>query len=179
MNGIGTERLMPETFSAVVLYEDRETRDRALSVCRHMAKQLGGEIELSFSWWKFGFLSDPKLGEQAANMALLADMLFVSARSGLGLPSTFTDWIESWLPKWGSKESVLVALIGWEHDTTENDASKYLRSLATRARMDYLAEPLLASAKPASELQNNLAEQLHPQAFTPPIRPPSHWGINE
>src|SRR5438874_13214216 len=110
MNASGTEHLTSEVFSVVVLYEDRETRDRVLNVSRHMALQVGDEIQLRFSWWRFDFLEDPKLAQQAANAASRADMLLVSAHPGRGLPLAFTEWIETWLPRRSDQESVLVAL---------------------------------------------------------------------
>src|SRR2546423_13863279 len=99
MNTASNEHLMPEAFSVVVLYQDRETRDRVLDVSRHMALQVGEEIQLKFSWWRFDFLQDPDLSQQAAQAASVADMLLVSAHPGQGLPVTLTQWIETWLPR--------------------------------------------------------------------------------
>src|SRR5207253_10842362 len=95
MNTTSKDDLVPEVFSVVVLYEDRATRDRVLEVSRHMATQVGDEIQLKFSWWRFDFLQDPELAQQAANAASVADMLLVSAHPGRGLPMEFTQWIES------------------------------------------------------------------------------------
>jgi hypothetical protein len=184
MNAIGKEHLMPEIFSAVVVYEDRATRDRVLDVSRHMEAQVGDEIELRFSWWRFDFLTDPKLAEQAATAASVADMLLVSAHPGRGLPGAFTQWVETWLPKRNYRESVLVALIGSEQDSPDNTALEYLRGIATRARMDYLAKPLPLPAASFENLKDSKHE--HSGARSPVAeaiykhpRPPSHWGINE
>src|SRR5438876_4394498 len=112
MSTTSKEHLMPEVFSVVVLYEDRQTRDRVLEVSRHMAIQVGDEIQLRFSWWRFDFLQDAGLAQQAADAATAADMLLVSAHPGRGLPMAFTQWVESWLPRRSYRDSLLVALIG-------------------------------------------------------------------
>src|SRR5437899_3117434 len=106
MDATNKEQLMPELFSVVVLYEDRATRDRALSVCHHMEAQVGDEIDFRFSWWRFDFLGASDLGEEAAKAALAADMLVVSAHPGRGLPMAFTQWVETWLPRRSYRESV-------------------------------------------------------------------------
>jgi len=184
MNATSTEHLMPEIFSAVVLYEDRQTRDRVLDVSQHMATQVGDEVQLRFSWWRFDFLADPDLAQQAASAAATADMLLVAAHPGRGLPLIFTQWVETWLPKRGAQESILVALIGSEHDSQDDAATQYLRVIATRARMDYLAKPLLPTASAPSVSSTAVAQRT--QGKTPVLEdflkqppPPSHWGINE
>ncbi len=184
MNATSTEHLMPEVFSVVVLYEDRETRDRVLDVSRHMEAQVGGEIQLRFSWWRFDFLADAELAQDAANAAATADMLLVSAHPGRGLPLTFTQWVEAWLPKRGSQESILVALIGSEHDSQDDAATQYLRVVATRARMDYLAKPLSPSSTTTRLSSTALSQRTEPKSpvledFLRQPPPPSHWGINE
>ena len=184
MNATNKEHLMPEIFSVVVVYEDRETRDRVLAVSSHMEAQVGDEVQLKFSWWRFDFLGEPKLAEQAANAASQADMLLVSAHPGRGLPLTFTQWVETWLPKRGYRESVLVALIGSERDSADDAATRYLRTIATRARMDYLARPLLLSPAVSDDSRNTPTQRT--ETSMPVLedmlkrpRPPSHWGINE
>jgi len=179
----GTEQLAPERFSAAVLYEDRETRDRAIAVCRHLEAQVGDEIELSFCWWRFDFLRDPELAQEAANAAMVADMLVISAQPGRGLPPEFTEWVESWLARRGQRDSVLVALIGSEQDSMPDASIEYLRQIATRARIDYVSKPLLM---PAAVPPNLTASRPNPATKTSflgdlrtHVRPPSHWGINE
>jgi hypothetical protein len=189
MNSAGDKSLMPDPFSVLVLYEDRQTRDRVLASSRHLELQLGKEedVELQFTWWKFSFLREPDLAEQAASSAMLADMLIISARAGRGLPLEFTTWVESWLPRRERRESVLVALIGSDHDSMEAvvAASEYLRGIAARAGMDYLARPLLrpAAAAPAASADSlqDRAETNTPvlEEVFKRVHPPSHWGINE
>ena len=182
MDATNKEILAPEIFSVVVLYEDRETRDRVLNVSAHMEAQVGDEIALKFSWWRFDFLQDARLAEQATDAARVADMLVVSAHPGRALPEAFTQWIESWLPQRGYRESVLVALIGAEEDSMRDAASEYLREVATRARMDYLAKPLLAPSAAPDPLPGpppKRSETKAPFLQERQVRPPSHWGINE
>jgi len=182
MNAISKDHLIPEIFSVVVLYEDRETRDRVLGVSRQMEAQVGDEVQLKFSWWKFDFLRDLQLAEQAGHHSTMADMLIISAHPGRGLPVAFTQWIENWLPKRSLRESVLVALIGSSPDPTEDSTTQYLRRIASRARMDYLAQPLFGSANTPGDLTDSARHRSVTNVPLPSdllIRPPSHWGINE
>jgi len=184
MNAAGKEHLMPEKFSVAVIYEDLETRDRVLPVCRHVEARVGDEIGLKFSWWKFDLLRDSKLAEQATRAAIIADMIVVSPHSGRGLPLVFREWIESWLPRRGYRESVLVALIGSPGNDLKDAASHYLRGLAARARMSYLADPVMLPATASGALADSLfkhAGKTIPilESILKVTRPPTHWGINE
>ena len=182
MNAISKDHLIPEIFSVVVLYEDRETRDRVLGVSRQMEGHVGAEVQLKFSWWKFDFLRDLQLAEQAARHSSLADMLIVSAHPGRSLPAAFTEWVETWLPKRSLRESVLVALTGSGPDPTEDSTTQYLRRIASRARMDYLAQPLIGSGAVPGHLTDSARHRSVTNVPLPSdlqIRPPSHWGINE
>ncbi len=185
MNASGNQELVTEIFSVVVLYEDRETRDHVLNVSRHMALTIGEEIQLKFSWWRFDFLQDADLAEQAANAASHADMLLVSAHPGRGLPLAFTQWVETWLPRRFNQESLLVALIGSEKDSGEDAATEYLRGIAARAGMDYLSKAASSNSEAIKDSERGFGKRR--ETKTPPLLenivkqspPPSHWGINE
>jgi len=183
MDATNKDRVKPEVVSVVILYEDRKTRDRALDVCRHMQGQVGGEIEWKFSWWRFDFLQDSKLAEQAAEASSVGDLLVISAHPGGGLPDAFTRWVETWLPNKTHRESLLVALIGSEQDPQEDLACDYLRTIATRGKMDYLGSSLLMARIPAGNAIQPLRSQSVERKKSGPdpsrIMPPSHWGINE
>lgn len=183
MNGTDKENLAPGDFSVAVLYEDRETRDRALNVSRQMQSRVGDKIDLAFSWWRFDFLQDGKLAEQAAHAASVADMIVVASHPGKALPVSFSDWVEGWLPHRSHRESVLVAMTGSEGVSADHAATRYLREIAARAKMDYLAESVLLSSE---EAQQKASPAKRPEkspstrpATLKPVRPPSHWGINE
>jgi hypothetical protein len=174
-----------ETFSIVVVYEDSATRDRAIRVCDHVKAQVK-EVELKFSWWRFDFLSDPKLAELAAKAAARADMVIFSAHDGKALPPPVRDWIETWLPRRKQKDSALMALIG-AAETRFNQstpARTYLHAVATRARMDYLPEPVLALPEEQFGSVDSILKRV--ETITPVLRDilnheriPTRWGLNE
>ena len=50
-----------DLFSAVVLYEDHATRDRAMEICDRLVHKFWADVEFEFNWWRFDFLSDSTL----------------------------------------------------------------------------------------------------------------------
>jgi hypothetical protein len=184
MDATSREEFTAEKFSAVVLYEDRLARDRALAISRSLESQVGDEVELQFSWWKFEFLRDPKLAEAAAHAATFADMLLVSARAGHGLPPFFNQWVETWLPRRRYREGALVALIGSGNEAVRETApaTEHLRAIARRGAMDFLAPPLALLGNISENLPESLRQRAETRTATldailnqPP--PPSHFGI--
>src|SRR5437899_10601275 len=69
-------KLQPtETWSVVVLYEDKETRERAMAMCDQLVKKFWSEVEFDFSWWRSDFLTDPTMAHVAAQDARAADFV--------------------------------------------------------------------------------------------------------
>lgn len=175
-----------EVFSAVVVYEDAATRDRAMQVCERLVQRFWKEMEFDFRWWRFDFLRDAGLGRQAGRQAAGSDLILFSAHARRELPAVVGKWIETWLPGRGAREGVLVAMIGTDDDHLAglSPIHVYLREVAQRSNMDYLSQTVGASVselntsietitKRAEKVTSLLDGILHHATI------PSRWGINE
>lgn len=129
-----------ETWSVSVLYEDTDTRERAMGVCDHLMRQFWSDIEFDFNWWRFSFLEDAVLARQASGHAVDADILVIAVRGESELPPGVLDWLEQAVTVRGVREGAFIALLGGDSRDPrlmirKNDA--VLRALAQRAGMDY------------------------------------------
>jgi len=172
--------------SVVVVYEDAATRDRAMGVCEHLVHAFRGQIEFDVGWWKFRYLLDPELAQAATRDAADADMIIVSAHADAELTTAVKDWMETWAAHRADREGALVALVEAGSSRARNapPLEFYLRALARRARMDFLA--------PVDQGRSQMGPfslapvHLHASPGTPILRglphdpkPPPHWGLNE
>jgi hypothetical protein len=175
-----------EVFSAVIAYEDAVTRDRAMQVCERLFQRFWKDMEFDFKWWRFDFLRDAGFTRQAGRQAAGSDLILFSAHARRELPGVVEKWIESWLPMRGTRDGVLVAMIGTAEDQLRGSSpiQVYLREVAQRANMDYLSQAVGASVselnasietitKRAEKVTSLLDGILH-HATIPP-----RWGINE
>ena len=53
--------LNPQPFKVVSIYDDADTRERALRLCDYLVKLLWEDAELKFSWWRTDFFRDDGL----------------------------------------------------------------------------------------------------------------------
>lgn len=175
-----------ETWSVVVLYEDKATRDRALAVCDHLVKQFWAEVEFDFHWWRTSFLTDPPLAQTAAQDALEADVIIFSSVPEGEFPPEILQWFEQWADQRGDREGMLLGLTHASALTPSPDTHKQLRlrDLANRARLDYLTQipPQFGSALPNSwqnaEARAGQVTSVLDEILTK-LPPPPHYGIND
>jgi hypothetical protein len=172
--------------SVVVVYEDHPTRDRAMSVCEHLARAFREQVEFDVSWWKFRYLVDPELAQAAARDAADADVIIVAAHADCEVTVGVRDWMETWAVHRAGRDGALVALVEGEVFPAPEvkPLEAYLRALALRARIDFLA-PVDLGGSQASP--NSLALGRQPANPGVPLwhglprdpKPPPHWGLNE
>jgi hypothetical protein len=150
------------------------------------------EIDFRFAWCRFRFLDDAPLAAAAAAEAARAELvLFVWSSEG-DLPLAVRNWGDSWAEKRPARASALVALSTARsvESAQELPASQYLRSLARRAGMDFLAsreeggfdsvpEVMRQMERRANDLSQVLENLLRRPLPPPPPPSISHWGINE
>jgi len=130
-----------ETWLVVILYDDPATRQRAMEVCDHLAKRFWSEVDLKFHWWRTDFLEDAGMAATAAENSCNADFVLVSLLPETEMPPLIRRWFEGWVTGREGREGALIDL------TASADAGSlaahrnrlYLRELAHRAGMDYLA----------------------------------------
>lgn len=152
-----SEKFVPKKkgwYSAVVLYEDRVTRDRMIRVQDHVQRGLGEEIDCQVAWWRFDHLKEPRLFTKAVKSAVEADMILFSAHAGGHFPRQVTAWINAWVKQRRLRPGVLGALIGLHDDALSGITPRhcYLRRVAERAQMDFLSQAaaLLPDEEPCS-----------------------------
>src|SRR5438876_6491290 len=175
-----------DLFSAIVLYEDHATRDRAMEVCDRLVHKFWAEVEFDFSWWRFDFLHDTALASDAVRIASRTELILLAAHAGRELPPPVRNWIEGWLPMREPGFGVLVAMIGTEADGLKglSPIHVYLREAAQQANMDYLPQVIdapLGKLDASIETISNRAEKVTSLLDNILHRPPTplRWGINE
>ena len=169
---------MRATPSIVVVYEDKETRERAVAFCDHLVAKFWSRLGLDVSWWSFDLLSESAPSEQSASKIAEADVVVFATRSDKELPRHVCAWTERWLHRRGKREGMLVGLLTSGESGEESPSHLYLRKVAHLAGMDYLTQvpqsitdPLPESPESccarAQQVTSVLDEILH-QAAAPP-----------
>ncbi len=173
-------------FRGVVVYEDKRTRERALRLSDALLRRFWSDIEFNFSWWRFDYLGDPGLANDAREAAVRSDWILFSAHGGRELPLTVRNWIESWSNKRVNPAGALVALIGTEDDSLKGTTPIhiYLREVAQRAGLDYFSQVVetLAAKQDVSADEISLRADKLTSVLDDIIRRPTipqRWGINE
>ncbi len=144
IHGEGAPQSALPLVRVLVVYEDTVTRDRAIAMSDRLMRQLWGDVDFEFAWWRFDYLEDPELARAAATEAAQTDVLVFSAHDHRELPPAIERWIESWLPEREHTDGVLGAVIGSDPAPGAMPVHVYLREVARRARMDFLPETFQA-----------------------------------
>jgi len=179
MNAILAEEAtpdQPEICSVVALYDDDQTRARALAACDYLVSQLWEEVELGFHWWRTDFLKDPYLSTAAAKDAVESDVLIVCPAEADRLPDSVTAWFNGWIDKRQKRDGVMINVIGTGSRINPATAtSEILREIARRGRFDLIpAEPVQPQTRGVELPTTN-----PPDSMEDTTRPPSHFGLNE
>jgi hypothetical protein len=172
---------MKSSCSVVILFEDAQTREKAVQFCDELVERFWARCEFRMTWLSFSALADPNAARDARAKARGADVIVVATRPEGPVPGVVRDWVERCLVNRTDREGTLAGLIdsgailtGW---TAEKHA--WLRSVAHRAGMDYLTEvpqeitrsipnSLEAFSERAFQVTSLLDEILHK-----PLHPPS------
>ena len=75
----------------------------------------------------------------AAGEAAAADLVIVSVHHAETLPTEVKSWIELWLKQRGRRPAVLLALFDPPYLGTSSSIQAYLREVARRGNMEFLA----------------------------------------
>ena len=165
----------------LVLYENPASREQAISYCEEFTKQSGAAAEPGVSWYSFDSLRVPAKSAEAVKHAVMADLIIFTVTAAGDLPREVKLWTEIWLGKRGEREGALVGLVfGVQANPCQVACLKevYLRHLAHRAGMDYLAhlpsrvpweipDSLDSFSQRAGQVTSVLDEILHAR-FLPP-----------
>ena len=174
-----------ETWSVVVLYEDKSTRDRAMATCDHLVQQFWTEVEFDFHWWRMDFLADPGMAQTAALDAREADIIIFSSSVAEFSPGIL-QWFDQWAEQRGGREGMLLDLTHNSATPTPIIARKQfcLRQIANHAGLDYLTRiPSQIGSTLPNSWQNAEARAGQVTAVLDEILnklpPPPHFGLNE
>jgi hypothetical protein len=130
-----------ESWVVVVLYDDAATRQRAMAVCDHLAQRFWAEVDLKFHWWRTDFLEDAGMAATATHNSREADFILVCIQPEGEISVEVRQWFEAWISQREGREGALIDLVA-EAGTSPLAAHRkrlYLREVAHRAGMDYLA----------------------------------------
>lgn len=130
----------------VLAYEDYVTGTRARIALDKVIRGLGDRFAFVRNTWKFTVLDLPYLREIASAEAAEADMVIIAAYEGRDLPPAVHSWLDSWISRRNGEGGCLLALLIDYEDQLQPGAPapvcNYLRSLAAKAKMDYLTQKI-------------------------------------
>jgi hypothetical protein len=89
--------------------------------------------------WLLTELQTSQLRAIAAGEAAAADLVIISVHHAETLPSEVKRWIQAWLKQRGSRPAVLLALFDPLYLGTSGSIQVYLREVARRGNMEFLA----------------------------------------
>lgn len=103
-------KVAEEKWSVVVLYEDKLTRDRAMSLCDRLVRNFWSEVEFDFRWWRTDFLNDARIAQTAAADATAADVFIFSSAPESDLSAAFLPWFDDWSARREPREGMFLDL---------------------------------------------------------------------
>jgi len=177
----------PKTpFDLAIVYEDNDTRHRALHLYDHFAQQLLDDYDFQCTWWRIDHLEDSALRSRAADAAADANMIVLSLRAQKDLPAPVKSWMGDWLSTEDYRKRALVALIGNPAEPCEDSLTlqAYLQKIARQARMDFFPHAFAIPTGPRETSFEEVNHRVH--TVTPILQgilkqriPIPRWGINE
>jgi hypothetical protein len=126
-------------FAVSGVHEDSVTGARAEEFCQTLSRSLGLSCELTKELWLLTELRTTDLRAIAAKEAAAAELVIISVHHAETLPNEVKSWIELWLKQKGRRSVVLLALFDPPHRGTSGSIQAYLRAVAERGNMEFLA----------------------------------------
>jgi hypothetical protein len=173
---------MKATWSVVVIFEDANTREKAVKFCDQLVERFWSRCEFALTWMSFSALAEPNSARDAHAKTRDADVVVFAPRSEGPVPEAVIAWVERCLASRNDREGALAGLID-SAILTGRVAEKHawLRSVAHRAGMDYLTQvphdivrsipdSLETYSERARQVTSVLNEILHKRAAPPSLR---------
>jgi hypothetical protein len=172
---------MKATWSVVILFEDAQTREKAVKFCDQLVERFWAHSEFRLTWMEFSALAEPNAARDAHAKARGADVIVFATRPEGPVPATVTEWVERSLANRTDREGTLAGLIDTSTILTGWAAEKHawLRSVAHRAGMDYLTDVPAEIARPIPDSLESFSERAQQitsvldEILRKPIQPPS------
>ena len=173
------------TCRVLVAYEDGVGRVEAYSIWRHAAGRLPCEFGLDFDWLGFSSLNDPEILHDSARVGSEADVILFCADAGGVFSPAVKAWNEAWLAQRVRRDGCLVVMLGDSVNLNPEASLKldYLKGIARRAGMDFLADCVGAKSGVSSPAETIMAWANEvPHGFAQILEQSaqvSRWGLNE
>lgn len=172
-----------------VLYEGSPGRGVAMDLFQRLSQTFHDDLHFDLTWWRFKYLSHPRIAHEAVEVAAEADLLALALPESRPLPAPIKSWLEEWSARRrrvkGGQTGALVALAKPLEPRESDEAfdDSFLRSLAERARVDFLTIPSPGAARSLSDLVHHEPPRL-PVALPHMPEGDTHfrslgWGIDE
>ena len=171
-----------EVCAVAVIYENHPARDLAIELSDALIRKFQSDLEFDFTWWRFDYLPDSHVGEEAAEAVTEADLIVVSLQNTE--PSReFKSWFEHCLARRKLSGGALTVIHApLEPGKLERIDDSFFRRAAERADVEYLPPP---GSRSSFDSMDHLRED---QSFSPDagfFQFPDHeyhssgWGLNE
>ena len=121
-------------------FEDSLTGTRVRDFCQSLSQSLGRECEVIEHIWLFSTFRLRELRQIAAEEACAADLVIISVHRADSLPDEVKGWIDLWIGRKPSRQSVLLALVDPDYEGAPHSVEEYLRETARRGGMNFLLE---------------------------------------
>jgi hypothetical protein len=126
-------------FVVSAVHEDSTTGARVEEFCQTLLRSLRQTPAIDKEMWLLMELRTSPMRAVAAREAAAADLVIVSVHHAETLPDEITSWIELWLKQRSSRPAVLLALFDPLYLGTSSSIQAYLREVARRGKMEFLA----------------------------------------
>jgi hypothetical protein len=126
-------------FAVLAVHEDSGTGARAEEFCQTLATYLGRTAAISKEMWLLTELRTSPLRAIAAREAAAADLVIVSLHHAETTPDEVKSWLDLCLKQRGNRPAVLLALFDPLYLGTSSSIQSYLREVAQRGKMEFLA----------------------------------------
>ncbi len=126
-------------FAVSAVHEDSTTGARTEEFCESLVRSLNQDCKFSKEMWLLTELRTSQLRTIAAREAAAADLVIVSVHHAETLPEEVQSWIDLWVKQKRSRPAVLLALFDPLYLGTSSSMQAYLRQVAQKANMEFLA----------------------------------------
>ncbi|MCX7722434.1 MAG: hypothetical protein N2379_05165 [Verrucomicrobiae bacterium] len=132
----------------MVLYQGERPHARAAEVCNELVSRFWPRAELQFRWFALDQLLAPAVRRAAAAACVEAEIIVCAIEAEEDVPSHVADWFDELVGLRLNREGVFIGLVGCGGETSEKKLVRleWLRRVARRAGMDFLAEAIPTGA---------------------------------
>jgi hypothetical protein len=120
-------------------FEDSATGNRVKEFTQDLSRDLGEECRVIEHVWLFNTFGLPELQEIAAEEASTSDLVVISMHQAESVPDGVKGWIDLWLKRRTRQPAILLALLDADYEGASSSVETYLKQVARRGGMDFLA----------------------------------------